>query len=207
MSGCQGISDMLYLKSARGVFGVVQAPWLVLWCLLLCAVLSGCEDPEYPLVFVVDGKEERRPTIHIADGQVRLKVEAGGRFRIPSEDAYVLGLSIKVEVGGDLGVLRAVPCSVKVLFENAEMSPPRYSPRVFDTLLTDYYEIHLSFECQPRLDTIGRVHIAARDKVKAHLKIVLDDFLYFDGDPVHIDTLHAFDSKADRHLYELIQPR
>jgi len=154
----------------------------IIICALFVISMIGCIPPANTNIrFIINSKEDRN--------------SAG----------YTLHLNIRLKIKTDEGYWNIYPDSIRVLFENKPMLQlPYKGPWYSNPLIPKKsYKFDLSFDCRPWLE------LSEYDSTKtlegAKLKVILNHFLYFNGEPVYIDTLNALELMARLHLHALIK--
>jgi hypothetical protein len=175
--------------------------------LLLSIGLIGCKNPLTAVRFVVDSKKVISPRIELQGKRAELKLSGQGFFGARNSAGYLLQLIIQLKVNAKDGDWRVYPDSVCVIFENKPMLQLLYkAPRYSNPLIPKKnYKFDLSFDCRPRLDLSG--YDSTKTLEGAELKVVLNHLLYFNGEPVHVDTIYAIDLKAKYYLRQLTTDR
>lgn len=125
---------------------------------------------------------------------LRFGMTGCGRFK--GTESYELRIDIHVARtgGGEWLVVR--PDNVSVRFEGEKMSPKGGRPSRPDSTRDDEFRKTLDYEMEyPRL---GNMERAPSDMPGqgAIVTIVMNGFLYYDGSPVKMDTIHAVEKGA-----------
>jgi len=164
----------------------------ILLVILGCLLLVGCPGDNRLEFITKEGKKTKELSINMLDGRASLKLTVIRKFSMIYQD-YSVWLAIKVNyLDGYKGFSHDVTAiKLDVAGNCCAQSLSLYSNTVYHKGPIDYNITVPDFECQ-----LGPDYIKLDEKGKAislSLTFILDDFMFYDGKPIHIDTIHVID--------------
>lgn len=158
---------------------------LLILLLVLCISFS-CQDPDARLDFKMGLKTRKQFELTLLDDRLLL-ILAGGGSGFPGDHRLNIGLGITVEYPELKGMLSFKPENIKVVFRSLPMDKhEHYINPKYHIVKDDYYYIRVSFYEPIRYDTSTISKPLSND-----IKIILDDFLEYNGKAIEIDTIFA----------------
>jgi len=152
--------------------------------------MMGCPQPNLHVEFEQPSRHAYSKTYQtmLLDSKLKLTIDSFS-FISPDCNRYLLSLSIKSEYDDLVGHVEYDPYVIRILVGGKEMSKDRHyiDPQSDTTSMSDY-SLGVKFRLEDN-------DLGFTGSGSTPIRIIMDGFIFYDGEPVHIDTVRAVERK------------
>jgi hypothetical protein len=183
------MGSRLYYRSIKSGYILILS-----WAL---SIILGCPNPNAHIWFISKGKLIPELNLKFADNKISMTVQNFSRLG-NKYGKYKIELFVNMKFPREMkGDLLFSPKTIKIYFGGhlmeCDSTSDEYLSKYVNKTTTNKYTVGLIYTYDMQTDTSIVASIINGESVK--LKIIMDNFIYYKSEPLHIDTILAVEKQ------------